>query len=189
MCSNAAKKSFRPPFKHTVLCHSAASTHAVTRQLYRSQAFAPHAASSFADDSCAATLSSTPASHAPGTAAAVSEVFTTPKTAPEGDVNTLSRDVTTDPIPSAEAAIALVKCASSRRQLQQSIDSRQAELASTKVWSLVAGTLHWVTVSQAALQHLADAQTAGQVEQVLSELRIDPPSVLFSVEEGSFCHP
>ncbi|CAG9582697.1 hypothetical protein LMJF_35_3420 [Leishmania major strain Friedlin] len=188
MRSTAAKKSFHPPFKHTAPCNTAASIHAVARQLHRSQAFALHAAPSFADDPCAANTSSTPAPLAPDTAVAVSEPFTAPKTASECDDVTPPRGGTTDPLPSTETDVAFERCRPSRRQLQQRIDARRAELAGAKAWSLVEDTLYWVTVSQTALQHLADAKAAGQVERVMSELHIDPPTVLFSVEEGSFSH-
>ncbi|CBZ30893.1 hypothetical protein, unknown function [Leishmania mexicana MHOM/GT/2001/U1103] len=189
MRSTAAKKSFHPPFKHTARCNTAAPGRAVARQLHRSQAYALHAAPSFADDLCAANTSSTLAPLAPDTAAAVSQPFTAPKKGSECDDDTAPRGATTDPLPSTETGVTLERCEPSHRQLKQRIDARRAELEGTQALSLVADTLYWVTVSQAALQHLADAKAAGQVERVLSELHIDPPTVLFSVEEGSFSHP
>ncbi|TPP44606.1 hypothetical protein CGC21_7195 [Leishmania donovani] len=177
MRSTAAKKSFHPPFKHTAPCTTAASTRAVARQLHRSQAFALHAAPSFADDPRAPNTSSTPAPLAPDTTVAASEPFTAPKTASECDAVTPPRGGTTDPLPSTETDVALARCRPSRWQLQQRIDARRAELEGAKAWSLVADTLYWVRVSQAALQHLADSKAAGQVEQVLSELHIDPLTV------------
>ncbi|KAG5467471.1 hypothetical protein CUR178_01114 [Leishmania enriettii] len=189
MRSHAAKKSFHPPFKRAALPDTAASAHAATRQLHRNQLLAPHATPSFADDSCAATPSLVSAPFAPDTTAAVCKSLMAPKTGSEVGVVTPPRDVVADSLSRAVTGVVLAGCALSRRQLQQRINARRAELAGTKEWSLVADTLHWVTVSQAALQYLAETRAAGQVERVLSELHIDPPSVLFSVEESSFSHP
>ncbi|KAG5466924.1 hypothetical protein LSCM1_01101 [Leishmania martiniquensis] len=183
MRSNAAKKSFRPPFKHAALPNTAAAAQALAPQLHRIPTFARHAALSFSDDLGAATLSLTSAPLAPDTTAAASKMRW------GGDADTPPRDVMAHSLPRVETDAAVAGCAPSRRQLQRLIDARRAELAGTKMWALVADTLHWVTVSQAALQHLAETRAAGRMEQVFSELHIDPSSVLFSVEEGRFSHP
>ncbi|GET92860.1 hypothetical protein, unknown function [Leishmania tarentolae] len=186
MRSNAAKKKHHPPFKHTVPRDTAASTHSVQLSRNHIHALALRAAHSFADDYCAANPTLRPAPFAPGMAAAVSEPFRVLKTTLKSDGDAPSRGAVTDPLSSTETAFSLEGCVPSRPQLQQLVNARRAEYAGTKVWSLVEDTIYWVTVAQAALQHLADAKTAGQIQRVLSELHIDPSTVLFSVEDGSF---
>ncbi|KAG5492763.1 hypothetical protein JKF63_01343 [Porcisia hertigi] len=189
MRTAAAKKSFHPPFKERASCDIAVSGRAVRRQLYASQTDLANAGPFLESDSCAASPSTTLAMSAPSVAVNVFESLAAPKTMSDSNVDALPVGVTTGLIPpTAEIDVSLARCESPRR-FQERIDARQAQLAGSKVLSLVADTLHWVTVSQEALQYLADARAAGQVVQVLSELHIDPLSVLFLMEEGRFSHP